>query len=554
MVELRTSFLAGETKRRGLLSGRRSRAQTTAWVVWGIGTALMVLFFQIAGLAISGLVAVVIFLATIDLDTGMTPWSRWQQRRRMALRRKLGLNNFMPYELMPESLHAEPADKAAHKAWARERAAYREVPDGLDGLVFLEARPRRVAVAYHAGRGEQAYCSVAFSVDGPIQGLQGDAFVAAAQEKFGALLAGWGSAQKILTGIQITTRVIPSDSALHEVWLERQLDPQAPERLRQSYAELLDTLAHSSFVQRHFVTLRWDLSDHFRSLAAHRGDGPDGWLELINEQLDAATRRLRDAGYVNVTPLSGPRLGAVLRHLQHPDWPIEQARDVNVVEYPGTRRCWLPSHDEPAWTETVSESPDPLDPGLMLEASSWLHRTCEVPPKAMELQPLTGLWMSPLITSFEDQVVRTISTHIHLVPARQAKPGARQDATSDAAEIKGQIRKGKMIDDESETALSASQRRYADLRAGGGHHGASWRMFITISCRNREDLVAASSSISEAADHCGIGRLDWFDSQHSSAQSLTWPLARAIVPESQAASTKLASQLTLSADKEGISV
>ena len=554
MVE-RTSFLAGETKRRGLLSGRRSRAQTVAWIVWAVAAALLILFLQVSGVLVAAVGAIVIFIATIDLDTGMTPWSRWQQRRRMALRRKYGLDDFAPYELIPDALQAvPPVDKAALREFTKRRAAYREVPDGVDGLHFLEARPRRAAVAYHAGRGEQPYCSVTFAVDGPIQGLQGDAFVAQAQVDFGELLAGWGSAQKIVTGLQVTTRVIPSDSALHEVWLERQLDPAAPEQLRQSYAELLDTLAHSSFVQRHFVTVRWDLSDHFRSMAAHREDGPAGWLELVNDQLDSVTRRLSAAGYTNVTALSGPRLGAVLRHLQHPDWPLERAKDVNVIEWPGTQRCWLPSHDEVAWTETVSPSPDPLEPDLVLAASSWLHRTCEVPPKAMELQPLHGLWMSPLITSFQEQVVRTISTHIHLVPARQAKPGARQDATSDAAEITGQRRKGKIVDDESETALSASQRRYEDLRAGGGHHGASWRMFMTISCRNRDDLSAATAYLTEAADQCGINRLDWFDSQHSAAQALTWPLARGVLSERQAASTRVASQLALSSDRDGISV
>ena len=554
MVEHRTSYLAGETKRRGLLSGRRSRAHTIAWMLWAVATALLILFLQVPGLAIAGIAALGIFLATIDLDTGMSPWRRVQQRRRVRLRRRLGLDNFIPYELIPEHLVLEPTEKAAQREWLRERAAYREVPDGVDGLMFLEARPRRVAVAYHAGRGEQPYCSVTFSVDGPIQGLQGDAFVAEAQQRFGELLAGWGSAQKLITGVQVTTRVIPSDSALHEAWLERQLDPDAPAQLRHSYAELLDTLAHASFVQRHFVTLRWDHSDHFRALAAHRAPGADGWLELVNEQLASAVRRLRAAGYSNVQPLSGPRLGAVLRHLQHPDWPIDQARDVNVTEYPGTQRCWLPSHDEPAWTETVAESPDPLDPDLLVPASAWLHRTAEVPAKAMELQPLTGLWMSPLVTGFEDQVVRTISTHIHLWPARMAKPGARQDATSDAAEIAGQRRKGKIVDDESETALTASQRRYEDLRSGGGHHGATWRMFVTISARSREDLIAASAAVTEAADQCGIARLDWLDSQHSAAQALTWPLARAITPEPLATSTRIASQLSMAADKDGISV
>lgn len=541
----RTSVLAGETKRRGLLSGRQSKGKTAALIVWGFATAALVLFLQVPGLLVGAAGFVLIFLATMDLDVGVTVWSKWQARRRMALRRRLGFDDFVPFELMPPGLEEGPtaAGSKARKAWSAQYARYREVPDGVDGLQFLEARPRRPAVAYHAGRGEQAYLSVTFAVDGPIQGLQGDAYVAQAQMHFGDLLAGWGGVQKIVTGLQITTRVIPSDSAMHEVWLERQMDPAAPEGLKRSYAELLDTLADASFVQRHFVTVRWDLSDRFITLAASRGEGAAGWLELVMEQLDSVMRRLATAGFVKVSPLSGPRLGAVLRHLQHPDWPIDRASDVNVAEGLGATRCWLPSHDEASWTEVVSASPDPLDPTLMLEPSSWHHRTCEVPPKAMEHRDLDGLWMAPLITSFEHPLLRTISTHIHLQPAQTAKAGARQDATSDAAEIAGQRRKGKIIDDESETALTASQRRYADLRSGGGHHGATWRMFVTISCRNRDDLLAATEQINEAGAAASIDRFDWFDSLHSTAQAFTWPLARAVTPEKQSAAVRAASQL-----------
>ena len=83
-------------------------------------------------------------------------------------------------------------------------------------------------MAYHVPVGEEPYLSVAFSVDGPIQGLHGDTFVEHAQYQFGQLLAGWGSVQKLVSGIQTVTRVIPADSAAHEVWLQEHLDPDAP--------------------------------------------------------------------------------------------------------------------------------------------------------------------------------------------------------------------------------------------------------------------------------------------------------------------------------------
>ena len=75
------------------------------------------------------------------------------------------------------------------------------------------------------------------------------------------------------------------------------------------------------------------------------GERVSGGCDVV-DQLESVERRLREAMYVNVRALSGPRLGAVLRHLQHPGWPIDRASDVNVVPGFGLAGCWLPSHDE----------------------------------------------------------------------------------------------------------------------------------------------------------------------------------------------------------------
>ena len=95
----------------------------------------------------------------------------------------------------------------------------------------------------------------------------------------------------------------------------------------------------------------------------------DDILISVERPLGIAHRRLVDAMYTQVRPLSGPQLGAVLRHLQHPGWPIDRASDVTV------NTCWLPSHDEWSMTEVVSAAPDPGYPELLLAKSSWFHRT-----------------------------------------------------------------------------------------------------------------------------------------------------------------------------------
>ena len=83
-------------------------------------------------------------------------------------------------------------------------------------------------------------------------------------------------------------------------------------------------------MQRHYLVVRWDVDEQFRAHARRQAPGLDGWLWLVNGEIQAAHRRLTDAMYRGVQALSGPQLAAVLRHLQHPDWPIDRASDVTV--------------------------------------------------------------------------------------------------------------------------------------------------------------------------------------------------------------------------------
>jgi hypothetical protein len=535
---IRTSVLGGETKSRGLLSGRRSKGVLVAWIIAAAVFAVLVMFLQLAGLLVAAPCAVVLLVLTMDTGTGSTPLRRVQDRRRMAYRRRYGFHDFIPLDWRPPGLTPEEARV--------EFNSYRELPDGVDGLYWLQSGPGVPAVAFHAGAGEAPYLSVAFRVDGPIQGLHGDAYVARAQAKFGELMAGWGASQKLVTGIQVLTRVLPTDSAYHEMWLQDELDPDAPVELQADYGALLDELSASGFVQRHFVVIRWDVDTRFTAIAGRRGPGLDGYLSLITSQLGIAQRRLVDAMYTHVRPLSGPQLAAVLRHLQHPGWPIDRASDVTVDT------CWLPSHDEWSMTEVVSAAPDPLDPGLLLAKSSWFHRTAVIPVQALESRPLDGLWLSPLLTGLDEQIVRTLSTHIHFVPAREAKVGARRDATSDQAEIIAQHRKGQLIDDSTELALSAANRRYEDLRDGAGHHGAVWAAFLTISTRTVQELTEATAHLEEAADAAGIARLDWLDTRQSAAQATTWPLARGMAAPKRTTTAKALHRVGTSSSKEAL--
>ena len=123
MTTERTSVLGGESKNRGLISGRRSKGVTTAWAVAGVVGCLLLLFLQVIGLVVTGMMVVVVFVATFDPGTGATPWSRFRDRRRMRYRRRHGLVDFVPVDDRPDDL------VPGSVGWNR----YRDWPDGVDG-------------------------------------------------------------------------------------------------------------------------------------------------------------------------------------------------------------------------------------------------------------------------------------------------------------------------------------------------------------------------------------------------------------------------------------
>ena len=100
----RTSVLGGESKNRGLISGRRSKGVTAAWAVTGVVGCLLLVFLQFIGLVVTVLVVIGVFVATFDPGTGATPWSRFQDRRRMRYRRRHGLVDFIPVDQRPDDV------------------------------------------------------------------------------------------------------------------------------------------------------------------------------------------------------------------------------------------------------------------------------------------------------------------------------------------------------------------------------------------------------------------------------------------------------------------
>lgn len=524
MIE-RTSVLGGEVSSRGLLGGTWSRARVVGLGITAPVAAVLTISLQMLGLAI-GLAGVgVVFVATMRTPQG-SPWARAVARWRWRERTRTGTVRFTPFDAERWDALTCGSATGGDLDPVREAAAMRAAPDGVQGMRWLQQGPGVPGIAWHAPTGEAAWLSVAFAVTGAVRGLAPDVFLEQCAQGFGRALASWGGETSLPRRLQTITRVLPVDSAMHEHWVMDNLDPSAPGELLASYDQLVGTLGSGSLHQRHYAVVRWPLETAFLAAAAKHGPGPAGWRVLMGEQIRAARRTLVGARVGEVRVLSAAETAAVLRHMQDPSFPIDQAGDLT----PDT--CWLPSSDE--WSATVIANHTGTGPG-----SAWWHRTAVIPIASVSTAPRTALWLMPLLGAMSQPVIRTVSLQVEVEPARQARARARADATTDTADLHKQAAEGQIDDSDLVVQLSGAKRRLRDLRAGSNHHGVAWAGHVTITARDREGLAVASRQVEEAADRAGIEALAWLDTYQGAAMACTWPVARGMTPVKSSRGTRV---------------
>ena len=252
---MQTRVLGGEAGRRGFFGGSHGKARTRGLIAVAIVGAVLTIALGGVGLVVTVLVAAAVYLATMRTHRGSV-LGRWQARRRWKERLRTGTVDFAPVATRPADF--EPAGgsgkrpAAAGPAWA----AYRDWPDGAEGMHWLARDPGEPGVLWHAPTGEPAYLSVAFRVDGQIRGVESDRFLDAAMTAIGDLLARYGSSSALPNRVQFLTRVLPVDSTVHEDWVSGELDPHAAEELVASYDEVVRLVSGSGLMQRHYVVIR----------------------------------------------------------------------------------------------------------------------------------------------------------------------------------------------------------------------------------------------------------------------------------------------------------
>ena len=253
----------------------------------------------------------------------------------------------------------------------------------------------------------------------------------------------------------------------------------------------------------------------------------------------------------DVRALTAKQTTALMLHQQNPHLPIDLTRNVDPLN------AGIKSHDEFSAHVVAGTDPTSLvmgEDGPEAPAVTWWHRTAAIHGENLAVAGRSPLWSLDLLIGRELTFVRSVSFHLHLVPAGQAKAKARQDVVRDLAGVVADRQKGRLVSDDSTTRMSAAQRRAADLAAGSHHHGVEWIGFITISAPTREELGQASRQLEEVcATGLGIDYLDWQDSFQSAASGTTWPIGRGLRPAAMTLTTRAINRLAGRSEKEAIS-
>jgi hypothetical protein len=544
-------FLGGESGHRSFFGGTHSRTRITLLGLFVVIGMIVTPLVGWPGLAIALIGCGVTFIVTAKTHRGSIV-ERRRKRHRWHSRIAEGTTHFTPYSVGAWDQAQAALATAAATRGRRRREVVREArkavvtlranPDGADGMGWLQHGRGEPGIAWHTPAGEPAYLSVAFTVTGQLRGIESSSVMAQAAEGWGSFLAARAQPSALVGDVQTMTRVLPADSALQEFWVLSSLDDTAPADAIHSYEDVLRLTGEGAMVQRHFITVRWPLTSAFTDTAAKYGEGRDGWRALMREEIAATTRGLAEARLGQVDTLTARQTAAVILHQQNPSRPIDYVADAD----PGS--VGVASHDE--FSAHIVDGIDPVTG----EQVQWWHRTAAIRADALATAPRTQLWVLDLLIGRDLLFIRSVSFHLHLVPAAEAKASARQDLVRDAADAISRREAGKFDSDDTEVAMSAANRRRLDLMTGSHHHGATWIGYVTISVRSRDALARASRQLEETcASSLGIDRLDWQDSYQSAASGTTWPIGRGLAAGRRSTSTRLYGILAGKTEKEAIS-
>lgn len=503
----RVSVIGGEPATGGLLRGVSTGRIATAVTLVTVGAIMSPFMGQ--GSLVGGFAAAALMWVATARSGADTLAERLLRRLRWAWRRTRGYDRLRPYD---------------EAAWAtltpREQRQMRVRPDGADSLRWLQSEPDVPGVAWIEPAGQPAYLVAAFEVEGAVRGLGGPQETEQGAIGWGQFLASLGGGESLATRVQTLTRVLPPELAPHHRWLLDNMDPGVPRAVAESYRDVLSLVESTGMVQRHFVAVSWPLTARFYAAAATYGSGPEAWKRVMDDEIRAKRRGLVHARLGAVRPLTARQIAAFILHTQDPARPLDRVVDVDP------EALALPARD--VWGATITTAPD---------GRRSFHATALIRSRDVAVTRRGSYWTTPWLTGMSDGAARTISFHIVVVPAVDARHRVDREYEDALTDMRGAEAKGRTLPRAAVAALESAELRMADLAAGTQHHGVEWVMYVTVTASSLTELEQRKRIMQEQAQNdMAIVRLDWLNSLHAAAMGATWPLGRGISAKANRAS------------------
>lgn len=503
MSETRTALLGGEVGGRGIFGGGRTKiekrlmamAMATAVIAWWLVGGLV-------GVVVGAAIYAGTYLFTYRVGGSRSAAAMSLAGLRWLSRSRRGLLHFVPPQATPQEA---PSSRKAERA-------RRATPDGVGQVRLLAAESPaggEIAVLSHSNPGTPHYLTAALEVDGIASGLYEEADINAGAERFGRLLAACSGPTALADGVQLITRVVPVDPTEHELYVMKNHAVGAPDQLMRSYTELIGEARDLCEQQRNYIVARFPMSGEFAEAARDLG-GKVGDDEIrcrvVYDEMNRLATLASNAGMRPIRLLGPHRYAALLRHLQDPDYLID---DVENIDFD---TCWQESRTFRRYVMTNGK---------------WSTRVARVTPGAVPTQPVHMRWTAPLLIGVQPAVIRTISVLMSIIPPEKARSEAKKDVSEDRGRVLEAAKAGRVTDMTEEARVTSSQQRLLDLQSGSGHAGVRWGMYLAISAPEG-GIRRASKVIEDRAGDAGITALTWLDGAHDLTQQFAWPLWRGL--------------------------
>lgn len=511
--------LGGEVAGRGLWGGHRSGPEWAGMAV-SVAVSLAVMFSGVQQiLAFFAAAAILLVGAVLTTPTKFTDYrsigalllERWHQRHR----RRTGTAVFVPVSARPATRPAKAPRAHAEGTDERGRIAvpirHRDTAPLMVGSVrFFSVNTPMGPMAVFRHKAKNPYYTATVETIGTSSGLREERREDAGYVAHGQVLARLARRQQLITHVQSISRSVPVDATDHLLWLRRQITTQVPEVLLESYGELCDVVRSRAEQHRTYETFRIPAVDALYRRAAVYGEGDEGiGLAIFNEVRSAMSYAEMKGSVTGYRPLGPREMAALLRHLQDPDYDIDDHDGADLAD------CW--QHLDGV-----------TSPNAVVVNGKWHTRTGYVPATAFSPEAVPVEALRPLLRGIQPPVVHTVAVVSELQDARQARGQARRHVADDKARKKTAEESGRVTDGEEDVLLEASKQRLIDLRIGSGHHGAAFALYITYSVKDADQILPTADIIEAAAADAAIERIEWLDHRQDLAPITTMPFTRGI--------------------------